>query len=624
MRFFAIICALTSTNLIAAESIPIHITSKYKHLLATNISDESPRVRTLGDAKLYIRDGIRVLYLKGDRFEMAYQHGKLLKEEIGNGALPKIGSMVESAAKNSFPDIPAIVDPIIEGIYKTYTTAIINHAAKMSNMTKDDYMIEAYGLSAGSGLPLDIVVRAFLGPEILQIILGQQMRDQKNLPAPYSVNECTDFAIPPLRTLNGGFVIGRNTDYSLNGYFDKYPTIIYYNPTDGAQPYMSITSAGVHTAGVVGYNQSGLFLGVHTIPTWDTSMQGFPVFDVGQKVLREAKSFNEAVKILQSHLPGAGWTYTLISAHENRSAAIEVTNSKLSIRETTGDHHIQSNHFISKSMLSRNLDINATINEDTRARYNRTQNLLTSLENPTDASAAVRILADKTDPLTNQISGIGNVIATHMTVTSAVIDTAKQSVYLANGMAPTSLTTFVEFPSIERFNPKTFDDETYETIIENDYHKDHPAISKAEQIYIEAKDAYEIKLNRGKALSLLENATQIDPDAVAYKYMTGLMAIKVRDYTKAQNYLGRCQEMGAGHYKLACQYYLARIKASTGEGHEAIQDLQNILTEANPKTEGSLIRATLKNLRKLSRTGILRFNPDTLSIFMPEADVLAY
>jgi len=624
MRYLAIFCALTTSSLVAAESIPTQITSKYKHLLKLDVNDDSPRVRTLGDAKLYMRDGIRVLYLRGDRFEMAYQHGKLLQEEIGNGALPKIGSMVESAAKNSFPDIPTVVDPIIEGLYKTYTTAIINHSAKMSNMTKDDYMTEAYGLSAGSGLALDIVVRAFLSPETLQIILGQQMRGQKNLPAPYSVNECTDFAIPPAKTLTGGFIIGRNTDYSLNGYFDKYPTIIYYNPTDGAQPYMSITSAGVHTAGVVGYNQSGIFLGVHTIPTWDTSMQGFPVFDVGQKVLREAKSFDDAVTILRAHLPGAGWTYTLVSTRENRSAAIEVTNSKLSIRETTGDHHIQSNHFISKSMLSRNLDINATINEDTRARYNRTQDLLTSLDHPADASAAVRILADKTDPLTNKISGIGNVIATHMTVTSSVIDTAKQSLYLANGMAPTSLTRFVEFPLIERFNPKTFQDETYETITENDYHTDHPAISKAEQIYIKAKDAYEIELNRAKALSLLEIVTQTDPDAVAYQYMTGLMAIKVRDYTKAQNYLRRCQEMATGHYKLACQYYIARTNASTGETDEALQNLQSILTEANPKTEGPLIRATIKSIRKLRRTGILRLNPDTLGIFMPEADVLAY
>ncbi len=624
MRYLAFFCALTSSSLIAAESLPSALASKYKQILSLKPKDASPTLRTLGEAKLFFREGVRVLYLKGDRFEMAYQHGRLLQDEIANGALPKIGSMVESAAKNSFPDVPSVVDPIIEGIYKTYTTAIINHSAKKSNMSKDEYMIEAYGLSAGSGLPLDLVVRAFLSPETLQIILGQQMRGQKNLPAPFSVNECTDFAIPPSKSLNGGFIIGRNTDYSLNGFFDKYPTIIYYNPTDGTQPYMSITSAGVHTAGVVGYNQSGIFLGVHTIPTWDTSMQGFPVFDVGQKVLREAKSFNDAVRLLEANLPGAGWTYTLVSTRENRSAAIEVTNSKLSVRETTGDFHIQSNHFISKSMLSRNLDINATINADTRARYERTHDLLRRLAEPADVSSAVRILADKTDPLTNQIAGLGNVIATHMTVTSAVIDSAKQSIYLAKGLAPTPLTTFLEFPTIERFDPIIFQDETYETITENEYHRDHPAISAAEQLYIAAKSAYEIELDRSKALSLLELVTQTDPDSAAYLYVTGLMAIKVRDYPKAQNYLLRCQDIATGHYKLTCQYYLARTKASAGETDDAIHHFQNILIEASPKTEGPLIRATAKNLQKLRRTGILRLNPDTIAIFMPEADVLAY
>jgi tetratricopeptide (TPR) repeat protein len=323
-------------------------------------------------------------------------------------------------------------------------------------------------------------------------------------------------------------------------------------------------------------------------------------------------------------LPGAGWTYTLVSANENRSAAIELANSKLSVRETSGQYHVQSNHYISNPMLRRNLDINATINEDTRARYKRTHDLLTGLDHPADATTAVKILADKTDPLTNQISGIGNVIATHMTVTSAVFDTAKQSVFLANGLAPTALTTFVEFPSIERFDPESFQDESYETITENDYSKDYPAISAAEQLYIEAKNAYEIELNRSKALAILESVTQTDPDAVAYQYMTGLMAIKVQEYRKAQNYLSRCQEAATGHYKLACQYYLARTRASIGMNEEAIQGLQNILNEADPKTEGPLIRATSKNLKKLRRTGFLRLNPDTLGIFMPEADVLAY
>lgn len=624
MRLMITLLALSVGHNVSAENLPAELAAKYRSLMTLPVITHPDGSKSLGHAKLFTREGIRVLYLTGDRFEMAYQHGKLISDIFQDGAMPKIGSMIENTARNSFPKVPSVVNPIIKGIYKHYSEAIIKHAAKHVGMTVDQYIVEAYGLAAGSGYPIDKIVHAFLAPEILQVILGQQMRGQKNLPPPSAVNECTDFAVPPTATSSGGFIIGRNTDYSLNGYFDRFPTVIYYFPTDGAQPHMTVTSSGVHTAGVVGYNNAGLFIGVHTIPTWDTSENGHPVFDVGQYVLRNAKSFDEAIDIFKNHLPGAGWAYTLVSTFENRSATVELSNSEISVRETSGSHHIQSNHFLTSKMKSRNVDINASINEDTRARYERVKQLLESSERALDVRRAVDILADKTDPFTGNIRGLGNVVATHFTVTSTVFDTGLQALYFANGLAPTSLTRFIELPLIQNFDPETFSSQTYRTLINDSYHRDNPHQSLAERLYIEAKQAYEVELNAPKAREILRQVVSIDPNNHAYIYVLGLLEIKTRQLPSAQKTLEQCKTISIGHHKLTCGFFLAKILASRGERKNASRLLTEILVTADPKLEAPLIKATKDSLKKIKRLGKISLNPDTLSLFMPEGDVLTY
>jgi tetratricopeptide (TPR) repeat protein len=615
---------LISSQLAMASNLPNDLKTQYQSLLEQPLVTNADGSKELGKARLYIRDGIRVLYLTGDRFEMAFQHGRLTADIFQSGAMPQIAKMIEKAAKNSFPDIPSLVDPIINGIYRTYSNSIVKHSAHKMSLLPKEYLVEAYGLAAGSGQPLKTIIHAFLAPEMLQVILGQQMRGVKNLPTPQAVAECTDFAVPATRTENGGFIIGRNTDYSLNGYFDRYPTVLYYNPTDGSQPHMAVTSAGVHTAGVVGYNKSGLFLAVHTIPTWDTSTKGFPVFDVSQHALRHAKTFDEAVTIFQSMPPAAGWAYTLVSSNENRTATIEVSNSRLSVRETTGSIHVQTNHYLSKSMLSRNLDINATINEDTRARFERVFKLLEDTPKGFTVQNAVSILGDKTDPYSDSIKGLGNVVATNFTVTSAVFDTGKKSLYLASGLAPTSLTPFIELPLIENFDPETFTKTPYEYLLDDHYHHSYPNESRAEQLYIQAKHAYEIELNHEKARDILEQITTLDINNPTYLYMLALMQIKTGHFEQAQQTLNDCVNQASGHYRLTCQYFSAKIHGVGGKRDVALNIFNAILLEADPSLEAPLIAATQKNIKTLRRLLPLRLNPDTLAIFMPEADVLAY
>lgn len=616
-----------STSIYAYET-PQYIKERYRRLYSLSVESQSDGTQSFHHGKLFRRNGLYVLSVSGDPFEMAFQHGKLLKSEISKGALPQVAKIVENSVRNAFPAIPLVTDFVINYLYKNYTDQILKTGIEMQGGDPEKTMLEAYGLSEGASIPLDIVLYGALGPETLQVVLGKQLSGGLILPArtPSGVmlKNCTDFAVRGGYTEKGEMIIGRNTDYPLNGSFDRFPTVIYYHPTDEAQRYMAVTSAGLHSAGVIGYNESGLFLGVHTIPTLEVSEEGISIFLVGQEVLRSAKSFDGAIDIFKRYKPAAGWAYTLVSTQENRMATIELTNKRMAVNESKGDLHVQTNHFGSPSMLEANLDLNASVNEDTRARKLRVENLAHQWKGNFDSWHAVKTLSDKWDPIHHKPRGLGNVVAVHTTLSSAVFDPYRGRAFVASGLAPVSLTSFVEVPLIDLFDPSTFSSDLFSTLENSSYFEDYPEIAQAEQIYIEAKTAYESELNPTKSYHILKQAAVLDPDNAAYSFVEGIMALKANQTKGAKKAFDRCEKSDSKHHRLLGYYYNGRLLADSGRKKNAIDKLEKVLMDADPLEEAPLIKATHNALTKLRKGFSLKLNPGTLALFMPEADMVQY
>lgn len=121
--FIGLVLALVpflGNDLLALET-PENIKAQYSYLYpiqAENLPDGGTRFHK---AYLYKRRGLNLLYLSGDRFEMAYQHGRLLNKEIHQGALPQTASMIRNAVMNNFGNIPVVSHWVIRSYYKNIT-----------------------------------------------------------------------------------------------------------------------------------------------------------------------------------------------------------------------------------------------------------------------------------------------------------------------------------------------------------------------------------------------------------------------------------------------------------------------------------------------------------------------
>jgi tetratricopeptide (TPR) repeat protein len=418
-------------------------------------------------------------------------------------------------------------------------------------------------------------------------------------------------------------IIGRNTDYPLNGYFDAHPTVIYFAPTDCAHRYMTITSAGFHNAGVVGFNSAGLYAAIHTVPARVVSASGLPAFMIGQQVLRSAGSFAEAEALLGELRPAAGWSYHLVSTRERRAATFEICNGRVAVRPAVGDRHVTTNHWTRPEMAEAHLFVNATIEEDSRARAERAETMLAERYGRLDAQGAAEILADKVDPRSGRIRTSPNTIATHLTVSSSVWLPDQSSVFVASGRAPTSQGTFVRLPTVDVFDPATFGKTPAETLGCHDFAARHPGLAESEQLCIQARQAFEYRAQAGRAAELLARAAALDTNNASVHVLLAMVAIRADDHALARRAADAALAAYPDGPRTALAHYLrGRLLGAAGDREAALADLR---TAAGHVAAGQkLVAAARRAERKLGRSARVALRATDIAPMMLLPDAYRY
>ena len=607
----------------AGDGSQVHpFSAKYAPLYRDHVRENPDGSRSFHQGTLFRRSGIYVLHLKGDRFEMAFQHGTLLKEQISEGVAIGAARMVERTVRNSVGDRPRIARMATNYIHKRYTDQLWFAAGRMKTVDPT-YLDEVSGGSAGSGISRVQTFRGLLAPEVLFVLSADQAR--KRCPRQYVPHaaQCSGFVAWGPYTRDSELIVARNTDYGLNGYFDRFPTVIYYEPTDCDMRYMTVASAGVPYAGLVSLNEAGIFLGAHIIPSNASSVCGVSALLIATHVMRTARTFDEAVATFKTMRPPTGWAYTLVSVDEKRVGSVELNSQRVMVRESRDGVHVQTNHFLVPEMQPSQLAINHSEEQDTRARYARIEQRLQDAKGEVSERLAMQILADHVDPLSRKTSAFLNTVSVHTTMTSVVLVPNNGRIYVANGMAPVCENTYVELPTVDRFNPDTFLDDDYATVTNDDFKREHPKMAAAEQLLIKAKKAYEYRNDHVEALRLLKQAINLDGENAAYHFVAAIMASKAGHYSYATSALKRSLELGTSpHRRLLSHYYLGRVYAHLGY-EKAARERFSIVTVSD-ESEPKLRAAAARSYRKTRRLRRHQLKPKSLPIVFQFADMLEY
>jgi hypothetical protein len=588
------------------------------------------------NGRLFKRGGLNVLYVHGDSFEMAYQHARLLRDEVRDGVVPEAARIVYNQINNAYYRTPIIRNQIYNYIDRNFTTEMLDRALdRVSPEVRERALRSVFALSEGSGVPVNTFLDASLNPSVLMLLAARTtdgVTPDDNLPeglpglgAAGAAANCSEFAVWGERTEDGHVVIGRNTDYPLTGVYDDNHTVIYFDPTNpGSQPYMSVISAGAHNAGVLAFNQSGIYVGSHTIPSRAVATDAVPAFFIAQDVMARAKTFDEALEIFRSYRAESGWTYVVMSVNEGRLASVEINADGVAVRPATGDYHVQTNHFITDEMAPKNMHINQSIADDSRGRYARLEALISAHQGPVSLADAARFMADQTDPFGGLVTGLGNTVSVMTTVTSIVARPADGKLYVASGAAPAPHSTYVELPLPWTFDPESFAGESFDSIDNGMFATSHPVTLAAIRKYIDAKEAYEYRNDAAAAKALLSEVVAMDATNARYRLLLALMQLRTDAFTAARTTLEQLIASGTNdaHAISVARYLRGRILADAGNESGAAAEFRAVKNDASADAK---LRASAEHaLSELDRLFRYRLEPHKLSVMFQFGDLQNY
>jgi hypothetical protein len=235
-------------------------------LVASSVRAETKTVARCGKGWLEEVDGYRVLHVKGTPYEMGYQQGALLKEDIREN----VRFLFDVKAKELKAEVGGIklIDPkkVIAGISRNQKKFIPAW-----------YFEELQGIADGSGMSVEDVTVANFIPEMFH---------------------CSGFALSGSATKDGTLYHGRILDYGCDWRLQEHAILTVAEP-EGKIPFVNVTYAGF-IGSVTGMNAKKVSIGEmggRGLGHWE----GVPMAVLVRWALQEANTLDEAVAIFRDH-----------------------------------------------------------------------------------------------------------------------------------------------------------------------------------------------------------------------------------------------------------------------------------------------------------------------------------
>ncbi len=241
-----------------------------------------------GEGFLEEVDGYRVLHVKGTPYEMGFQQGALLRDEIRE----QVHFLFDVKAKEMTFELGGfkLLEPkrIIRGI-----------AARQRKFIPERFFDEMRGIADGAEMDVqDIIVANFI-PEMFH---------------------CSGFALSGSATKDGTLYHGRILDYGCDWKLQDHAVLIVAEPK-GRIPFVNVTYAGF-IGSVTGMNAERISIGEmggRGLGHWD----GVPMALLVRMALEEADSLDRAIAVFRDHPRTCEYYYVLADGETGKAVGME-------------------------------------------------------------------------------------------------------------------------------------------------------------------------------------------------------------------------------------------------------------------------------------------------------------
>ncbi len=325
------------------------------------------------------RGPIKVVWLRGSPYEMGYQHGQLLHDEIASlgaealnfGRLAGRGFGLARWASKRLPD------HVVEEC-----RGLVDATADLG-ITQDTCLTMAYA-------------------DVYQEIFGY------TLPQQLFWDGCHQFIASGAATADGRLYHGSSVDNATPvDYVLDHPTVFVRQP-EAALPHVFVAYPGVVWPNS-GLNVAGITLGLdtaHPNSPEELNFSGRSNVGLMAEILARATNFAEARAMMTEQPRVRANIIAIASGREQQAGVFEFTGRHLGVRSLPESGVLYAtNHFVMPEMA----DKQAPISESSHLRFDRLQQLLeptgtSSLYGRLAPATMVQVLRDRTNPATGETS----------------------------------------------------------------------------------------------------------------------------------------------------------------------------------------------------------------------------
>ncbi|MGE3817941.1 MAG: C45 family autoproteolytic acyltransferase/hydrolase [Isosphaeraceae bacterium] len=283
--------------------------------LTASAGDASKTIARCGQGYLEEVNGYRVLHVKGTPYEMGYQQGALLKEDIRE----LVRFLFDVKAKELKVEVAGInlLNPkrVIQGI-----------AATQRKYVPARFHEELKGVADGAGMDVQEIIVANFIPEMFH---------------------CSGFALSGSATSDGTLYHGRILDYGCDWRLQEHAILTVAEP-EGKIPFVNVTYAGF-IGSVTGMNAERVSIGEMGgagLGHWE----GVPMALLVRMALEEARSLDEAVAVFRDHPRTCEYYYVIADGETGQGVGMEASWNVFSTVKM-GEAHEKLPHAVKDGVL---------------------------------------------------------------------------------------------------------------------------------------------------------------------------------------------------------------------------------------------------------------------------------